>query len=596
MERNNILKKTKVISKNIIETMKLLLRYEKKYIFLSLFLNISVSTLPFISIIISQKMLNMLQIGGEKSTLIKVLILYTTIKMVSLILNNFNSYYLTKYSDYLFNHLNVLFLDKCSRLDYQDFENPQIYDALQRAEQQIGIRPLSLFKNILSLISGLVSFIVSLIILSNWHLWSLIGFIILPFAAYKYFIEINKKEYDMVYKRAENERKGWYLSHLIIKDYFVKEVKMLNLSEYLIRKFKNIKKEIFNENIIINKRKNIFNFFYQLLNTLFSLIIVALAMLEALSSKLLLGSLMTYINTTTKVESAINNIASSCFTLYTDSVYCEYILSFFRLVDNKKYQNNEEKIKIDSIKNIELKNVSYRYKNRKNYSLKNISLKLNSGEINALVGENGSGKTTLIKILTGLYTDYEGTVLVNDIDLRKIDMKDYQNKISTVFQDYNNYEFDAKNNIGVGDITQINNKEKIIKAAKLTGADDIIQTLPNKYDQQLGNWFSGGIQLSGGQWQKIAIARSLIRCASMYILDEPTAALDPSAEYSFFKNFRNNILDKIGIFVTHRFSNVKIADNIFVLKDGKLIEQGTHKSLMNNKGDYAKLYNIQIGE
>ena len=346
----------------------------------------------------------------------------------------------------------------------------------------------------------------------------------------------------------------------------------------------------------INKRKNIFNFFYQLLNTLFSLIIVALAMLEALSSKLLLGSLMTYINTTTKVESAINNIASSCFTLYTDSVYCEYILSFFRLVDNKKYQNNEEKIKIDSIKNIELKNVSYRYKNRKNYSLKNISLKLNSGEINALVGENGSGKTTLIKILTGLYTDYEGTVLVNDIDLRKIDMKDYQNKISTVFQDYNNYEFDAKNNIGVGDITQINNKEKIIKAAKLTGADDIIQTLPNKYDQQLGNWFSGGIQLSGGQWQKIAIARSLIRCASMYILDEPTAALDPSAEYSFFKNFRNNILDKIGIFVTHRFSNVKIADNIFVLKDGKLIEQGTHKSLMNNKGDYAKLYNIQIGE
>ena len=190
-----------------------------------------------------------------------------------------------------------------------------------------------------------------------------------------------------------------------------------------------------------------------------------------------------------------------------------------------------------------------------------------------LTGYMGAGKTTLIKILTGLYTDYEGTVLVNDIDLRKIDMKDYQNKISTVFQDYNNYEFDAKNNIGVGDITQINNKEKIIKAAKLTGADDIIQTLPNKYDQQLGNWFSGGIQLSGGQWQKIAIARSLIRCASMYILDEPTAALDPSAEYSFFKNFRNNILDKIGIFVTHRFSNVKIADNIFVLKDGKLIEK-----------------------
>ena len=482
-------------------------------------------------------------------------------------------------------------------MNYQDFENPQIYDSLQRAEQQIGVRPISLFKNLLSLVSGIISFVISLIILSNWHLWSLIGFIILPLAAYKYFVEINKKEYDMVYKRAEKERRSWYLTHLIIKDYFVKEVKMLGLSDYLINKFDTIKKEIFGENIVLNKRKVIFNFLYQLLNTLFSLIIVGFAMLESLTSKLLLGNLMTYINTTSKVENAINNIASSCFALYTDSVYCEYILSFFKLLDERQNINDsEEKIKINHIDNIELRNVSYRYKNRKNYSLKNISLSLNSGQINALVGENGSGKTTLIKILTGLYMDYEGTILVNGIDLKKLDIKDYQSKMSTVFQDYNNYEFNVKDNIGVGNINQINNKENIVHAAKLTGAHEIINNLPNKYEQQLGNWFTGGIQLSGGQWQKIAIARSLVKDAGIYILDEPTAALDPSAEYAFFKNFRENILDKIGVFVTHRFSNVKIADNIFVLKNGRLIEKGTHKTLMKNNGDYAKLYNIQIGE
>lgn len=596
MKKNNLLGKSKLILRNIKDTMKILFRYEKKYIFLLLFFNVCLSILPFLSIVISQQMLNMLQIGGTVRNLIYILILYSSIKLVSLVLNSLNSYFLVKYNDYLYYHLNVLFLNKCAELDYQDFENPQIYDALQRAEQQIGVRSISLFKNILSLISGIVSFVISLFILSNWHLWSLLGFIILPIAAYKYFMEINKKEYDTIYKRAEKERRSWYLTHLIIKDYFVKEVKMLDLSDYLINKFDKIKNEIFKENIILNKRKITFNFLYQLLNTMFSLVIIAFAMMETLASKLLLGNLMTYINTTGKVESAINNIASSCFSIYTDSTYCEYILSFFRLLEKRERSLEHERIKIDHIKTVELKNVSYKYKNNKEYSLKDISLVLNNGEINALVGENGSGKTTLIKILTGLYLDYEGLVLVNGIDLKKIDIKDYQSKMSTVFQDYNNYEFDAKDNIAVGNIREIDNIENTKRAAKLTGAHNIIEKLPRQYYQQLGNWFSGGIQLSGGQWQKIAIARSLVKEAGMYILDEPTAALDPSAEYSFFKNFRNNIVDKIGVFVTHRFSNVKIADNIFVLKGGKLIERGTHENLMMRNGDYAKLYNIQIGE
>lgn len=596
MERTNIYVKTKLIMSNIMETLKILSKYNKKYIIILIIANIVISFLPFLSIIISQEMLNMLQIGTSVKQLIIIIMMYSSIKLVSLILNNVNTYYLTKYNDYLYYQLNVLFLNKCSELDYQDFENPLIYDSLQRAEQQIGVRPFSMVKNMLSLMSGIISFVISMVILSNWHLWSLIGFIILPIASYKYFVEINKKEYDTVYKRAEKERKTWYLTHLIIKDYFIKEVKMLNLSKYFIGKFDKLKSDIFNENVVLNKRKVIFNFLYQTLNTVFSLIIVAIAMLETLSSKILLGNLMTYINTTAKVETAVTSIASSCFALYTDSVYCEYILSFFRILKEREKRENEIKIQLDHIDQIELINVSYKYKNRKEFSLKNISLRLESGQINALVGENGSGKTTLIKILTGLYLDYGGTILVNGIDLKKLDIKDYQQKMSTVFQDYNNYEFDVKDNIGVGNVKEIDNINNIKRASKLTGADKVIEKLPNKYTQQLGNWFTGGIQLSGGQWQKIAIARSLTKDASMYILDEPTAALDPSAEYTFFKNFKSNIINKIGVFVTHRFSNVKIADNIFVLKDGILIENGSHKELMNKGNEYAKLYKIQIGE
>ena len=591
----NNLGNIKHIVLNCVEILKIVLRYKKSYLFILILLSIILSFIPYVSLFVSQFLLNKLQMGGEHiEEIIYVIILYAFIKIISLSVSIINNYITTRYKDYLYCELNIFFHKKCTELTYSDFEDDIVYDLLQRAEQEIGIRPTSLIFDILGLFSGILSFIVSIVILSSWHSWIIIGFILLPVFSYKHFVSINKKEYMMQYERTEVERKSWYYNHLLIKDYFVKEVKLLDISDYLLNKHNIIQKRLFEENTLMNKKRTIFNWFYQASNTIFTMIVIVVSMMEAFLGKILLGNLMTYINTTSKVETSITNVSNYCFNIYTDGLYCEHILNFLKIVKSRD-KEDVKKMKIEKIDSIEFKNVSYKYRRSKYYALKNINFKLLPNTITAIVGENGSGKTTLIKILTGLYDDYEGEVLVNGINLNNVDKKSYRQCISAVFQDFNNYEFTVNENISISNINDKVDVNKIQQVAKLSGASNIIEKLPLKYDQQLGNWFDNGVQLSGGEWQKIAIARCLYRNANIYILDEPTSSLDPSSEFLFFKNFLKIIDTKIGVFVTHRFTNVEIADEIIVMKNGQVIECGNHKMLMNNNNEYSRLYNLQLG-
>lgn len=580
---------------NAIQILKLVLTYKKSYIIVLIVFSLITTLLPFISLYVSQFLLNKLQIGGENiNEVIGIIIFYSSIKIFSLTVTILNNYLSSKYKDYLYYELNIYFHKKCTELSYSDFENDIIYDVLQRAEQEIGVRPISLINNILGLFSSIISFLISMIILSVWHGWVIIGFILLPVFSYKYFISINNKEFKIQYERTEVERKSWYYTHLLIKDYFIKEIKVLDISDYILDKYQKIMFRLFKENILINKNRSIFNWLYQLSNTIFTMIVIVVSMIEAFLGKILLGNLMTYINTTSKVESAVSNISNYCFSIYTDGMYCRHILKFLEIVDLRKKEELDRKILIENIETIELKNVYYKYNKANFYALKNINLKLTNNTIFAVVGENGSGKTTLIKILTGLYDDYEGDIFINGINLKKIDMNSYRKCISAIFQDFNNYEFTVKDNISISDVTKSLNYEKIKNAADLSGASEIIEKLPKKYDQQLGNWFDEGIQLSGGEWQKIAIARCLYRNADIYILDEPTSSLDPSSEFKFFENFLKVINTKIGIFVTHRFINARVADKIVVMKNGQIIEQDCHEKLIENNKEYARLYSIQL--
>ncbi len=589
----NVLKSFKLLK----ETLLLLIKYKKIYLFILLFLSICSGVLPYVSLITSQNIMNYLQtMNGNFNSLLLLVIIYFTVIVTQMVIGSLYSYLLKKYNDYIFKELNILFLEKCSYLSYQDYENPRTYDILTRAEQQIGVRPISIINTFLNIISSFISFMSSLIILASWHLWSLIGFLILPILSYKYFVKINQKEFNTITNRTIKERQSWYFTYLMIKDYYIKEIKSLDLYQYFLNRYSKIKNEIYKEDIIINKRKSLFSFFYQLSNTIFSLVVVIVAMMEAFSGMILLGNFMTYISTSSKVESAITSITSSLFSIYTDLMYCQYLVTFFDLVNEREKNVKPVKKEIHDINTIELRNVSYRYPNSKNYALENISLKFEKGRKYVLVGENGSGKTTLIKILNGLYLDYEGDILVNGINLKNIDQSKYKKLISVIFQDYNNYELTARENIGLGDVSKIEDFNAVYEAATIGGSKDFIESLPNQFDQQLGNWFEGGIQLSGGQWQKIAISRALIKKAEVSFFDEPTASLDPSSEYMFFNNLTKYSNNKITVFVTHRFTNARIADKVFVFKNGQIVETGNHEELLNKNGLYCSLYNLQIGK
>lgn len=369
-----------------------------------IFLSTIIAILPYLSIILTQALLNAIQIKKSIGFITHILCVYLILKVFSLVINNYNNYLNKKYSESVIYNLNVLYLDKCKNLKYEDFENDKVYDMLLRANQQISTAPVTLLTNILNLISNIIGLMASAIILISWHWWAIFGFAILPVLSYKYFLIINRNEYEVYYKRTPLERLSWYYSQLLIKDYFIKEIKTMNISDYIQKKFNKIKKDIYVENIRLNKKRTLFNLIYQFLNLIFSSFVIIISVLEVISNKILIGNFMTYINTMSKVENTIAVITSSYYSLYTNTLYFSHLTDFLEYADKRIDSFKDKKRQcINEINKVEICNLSFKYPNTKNYAIKNLNFKIEKGDILALVGENGSGKSTLLKILTGLY-------------------------------------------------------------------------------------------------------------------------------------------------------------------------------------------------
>lgn len=554
-----------------------------------LFLCVINVILPYITMINTQEIINRIQIGLSIRLILKRLIIFLILGILYIISSNLYNFLILKYKEYLYLELNKKFLDNSLKFNLKDFENPEVYNIIQRAEQEIGIRPYNIIISLLSIISQSVNLISAFLILTKWHLTIIIGFILLASFASKYFISISKNEYDILMNRTNYERKSWYISHLLIKDEYIKEVRLFGLSKYLIQQFIELRSRFFKENVDVLKRQYIFSEIYQLMNYVISFFIIFLAIYESTQGILLVGTAMTYINTSSKIENAIQNIVSNIFGIYKDSLYIDNIKKYFNYESNKFYGNKTLK----NITTIEFVNVSFKYPNREVYAIRNTSFKIKKGEILAIVGENGSGKTTIIKLLNGLYDEYEGNILINGIEIREIDKKSLRNCLATLFQDYNKYQFTIKENIGFGSIDNLDDIEKIKYSAKKGGADQFINCLPNNYTQQVGYWFEGGTQLSGGQWQKLGLSRLFMKNADCLILDEPTASLDPFSELEIFKQLYQNSNEKINIIITHRFINTVFANKIIVLKNGEIIEKGKHDELLKQDGFYKDMFDIQ---
>ena len=550
------------------------------------------SLLPFIKLINTQNIINSIQNNDNNSILIKYIILFITFNVIALLLQSLYSYVIGYLNEKLYLEINKDVLKKTEELSYVDYENHKTYDLLQRAEMEAGVRPINILTNLLALYSSIITMFSSMLILLTWKYWTFLGFIILPILAFKYYKQISKTEYDISFNRTKYERKSWYIAHLLTKDTFIKEVKMLDLFKHLYDNFNVLRKRFFDENIKILNYKTLFLFFYQIFDLLFMSFIVAIGILEASQGIILVGTLMTYINTTSKVDVSINSISNCMFSIYQDSLYAKNLIDFLNL--KKSNTTLKETNILNNIESIEFKKVSFSYPSQNKIVLNDLSFKIKKGESIAIVGKNGSGKSTIIKLICGFYKNYSGEILLNGVELKKIHSDNIKKLISVVFQDYNQYQFTIHENIGYGDINNINNMDKIIDSAKKAKVNEFIETLKDGYNQQVGNWFENGVQLSGGEWQKLALARSFMKKSDVYILDEPTAALNPISEYNFFDSFIKESKSKISIIITHRFSNAKIADKILVIDKGKLICEGNHKMLFKTNDLYREMYKLSL--
>ncbi|MGL5821190.1 MAG: ATP-binding cassette domain-containing protein, partial [Sarcina sp.] len=336
----------------------------------------------------------------------------------------------------------------------------------------------------------------------------------------------------------------------------------------------------------------LFSIVFSVVNYILMSVIVFFIIFSTFVGEILIGTAMSIINSLASVETSFKQLINTVIEMHEDNLYIEQFIRFLELETDKNKLNEKSLINIDEIKSIEMKNVSYRYPNSNQWVLKNINFKIITGEKVSLVGKNGSGKSTLIKILSCQYNDYEGQVLINGVDLRNINKKKFLRKMGIVYQDFNKYEFNLRENISLGDLEKKNNDSEIIHSLCMASGSNILEKI-DSIEQQLGVWFEDGVQLSGGEWQKLAIARAFFRAGDIYILDEPSAALDAIAEYEMFKNFLALIDNKIGLFITHKINNSRFADKIIVLKDGEITEQGTFDELKKDKREFYNLLNAK---
>lgn len=583
----------------------LLIYQTNKGLFLmSALLHILQGLVPFFSLIVMQNVLNAISsamINGMELVILPFYI-FIFVYLAKLIINSLQTYVEGNLESALAKSLNIMICHKSTQLGLADYENSAINDQLKRASQEAGFRPYQLYSQLAGIASSVITVISSSTWLFLWKWWTVPIILAVSLTSLYSLFKINRQQFDIYMKRTPFYRQSWYLTYLLTNDRAVKEVKIFQLSSYLLNRYSELLESFYKVDKKMLGKLTKYTFIYNLFELAVMLWLVWLVIKETLLNTLMIGSLYGYIQAIMLTQSQVQSIMRNLLQFSQNHLYMEQLFLFVELPTSdplvRSFQQSNESGNFAkqcefNIKHLELKNVSFQYSGHDNKVLSNISISFQKGQTIAIVGKNGSGKTTLMKVLMQLYDDYSGQILVNGQNIKEYDLMNYQKKIGTVFQDFVHYEMSARKNIGFGSLDRMDEDSLILDAAKYASIDEVIHSLPQGLETQLGKWFEDGYQLSGGQWQRLAIARAFIRNADLYILDEPSAFLDPVAERDLLELFLDLMKDKIGIFITHRLSSARLAHRIIVMEDGEIIEQGTHDMLLELNGAYAEMYHIQ---
>lgn len=495
--------------------------------------------------------------------------------------------------------VNVQILDKALRLDLSFFEDAEFYDKLTRARREASSRPVALLSESFSLLQNVVTVIGYAVLLSHFSPWIVVALLLATLPATLSEMRYSKIAFRIRNWRSPESRKLLYLEYVLANDEHVKEVKLFGIGQHLLDRYRTLAESFFEEDKKLALRRALLTHAFSLIGTFAFYATYAVMAVAAALSRITLGNLTLYVVSLRQGQQSFQSVLSGIGNLYEHNLYMSNLFSYIELAEaSERAQRERATRRLEATPagsaGIRFENVGFHYPGKFAWALRHLDLEILPGDSIALVGENGAGKTTFVKLLAGLYEPSEGRIVLDGRDLATWDPDALRRRFGVLFQDFNKYQLKLRENIGLGSVEHLGDEPRIERAAARGGASDLLASLPGGLDAPLGHWFEKGSELSGGQWQKVALARAFMReDADILVLDEPTAALDAESEHAVFERFRELAKGRTTIVISHRFPTVRMAKNIIVLEQGQIVEQGSHEHLLEQEGKYARMFKLQ---
>jgi len=583
--------------RNIPPVMRMVWECGPKTVIWSMALRVTLALMPVAILEVSRWLINAIVLVRHQHTALPqffwwIVALEFTLASVAAFLSRGVGFCDSLLGDLYLQHISVRVIEHASKLDITAFENPDFYDRLERAKAQATDR-IAMIQMVGTLIQLVLTTISLSLLIAKYSPWLLLLLIVGTIPALLGESHFAFLGYAKNFMQTPLRRKMDYLRDLGGSKEAAKELKLFGLRDFLIASFSGMANTIFDQNVDLSKRKLVAGMFLSLLATAGYYSAYALVLWDTIRGRFEIAVLVILTTAILQVSANLQQIFVNASGVADQALFLTDLLGFFAMEPTVKSKPNAIKIPRPIRHGVEFRNVSFAYPGTTRLVLKNFNFHLRPGERVALIGENGQGKTTIVKLITRLYDPTEGQILIDGVDLRDYDMDDLCHEIGVIFQDFMRYEMTARDNIAVGRIEERDRLDRIQTAAQMSLADEVVDRLAEKYDQQLGRRFEGGVDLSGGEWQRMALARAYLRDAQLLVLDEPTAALDARSEQEVFQRFAELTKGKMALLISHRFSTVKMTDRIVVLSHGVLTEEGTHDELIRLGGLYAEMFEMQ---